>query len=53
MAGIRRLFGHLKALSGKTWQERWEAGGFKEENAPWSMSWAGQGSATTATWSWR
>ncbi|MFF8024774.1 site-specific integrase [Streptomyces sp. NPDC007896] len=31
--GIRRLFGHLAALPGETWQERWEASGFNDENA--------------------
>ncbi|MFI8340757.1 tyrosine-type recombinase/integrase [Streptomyces sp. NPDC085639] len=33
-AGIRMLFGHLETLPGETWQERWEASGFNEENAP-------------------
>ncbi|MFD7276453.1 tyrosine-type recombinase/integrase [Streptomyces sp. NPDC059862] len=32
-AGIRMLFGHLETLPGQTWQERWEASGFNEENA--------------------
>lgn len=45
--------GHPEGAVGKDLAGRREASGFKEENAPWSMSWAGQGSATTATWSWR
>ncbi|MFD4524231.1 tyrosine-type recombinase/integrase [Streptomyces sp. NPDC058470] len=32
--GIRLLFGHLGVLPGDTWQERWEASGFNDENAP-------------------
>lgn len=33
-AGIRMLFGHLETLPGETWQGRWEASGFNEENPP-------------------
>ncbi|MFD7443338.1 tyrosine-type recombinase/integrase [Streptomyces sp. NPDC059909] len=32
--GIRMLFGHLESLPGTTWQERWEASGFNDEQAP-------------------
>ncbi|WP_328844603.1 tyrosine-type recombinase/integrase [Streptomyces sp. NBC_00258] len=31
--GLRLLLGHLETLPGETWQERWEASGFNEENA--------------------
>ncbi|MFG3026482.1 hypothetical protein ACGFZQ_49760 [Streptomyces sp. NPDC048254] len=33
-AGIRMLFHHLATLPGTTWQERWEASGFNDVNAP-------------------
>ncbi|MEW2401992.1 site-specific integrase [Streptomyces sp. NPDC046862] len=33
-AGVRLLFRHLATLPGDTWQERWEASGFDDENAP-------------------
>ncbi|WP_424893243.1 tyrosine-type recombinase/integrase [Streptomyces sp. XH2] len=32
-AGVRVLFGHLVALPGETWQERWEASDFNGEDA--------------------
>ncbi|MFC8670790.1 tyrosine-type recombinase/integrase [Streptomyces sp. NPDC057199] len=32
-AGVRMLFRHLGKLPGDTWQERWEAGGFDDEDA--------------------
>lgn len=40
--GIRMLFGHLQALPGATWQERWEASGFNDEQAP-SVNMLGRG----------
>ncbi len=32
-AGVRMLFRHLADLPGDTWQERWEASAFNDENA--------------------